>query len=348
MLTLAVEEWIGNAAAVLRGTWGAVTQRAQQSGYSRTAIYTHAQRVVQAVFHEQANGVCYETLVVENERLRAENAQLWQAWSEAEELSHETPCEFAATGSAMGLSLTQIMVLLAVVVPRGTVASRATIGRWVQLASAKASQLLTVLDRACQPYVQRLCLDEIFFHRDPVLVAVEPHSMVWVAGQRGPNRKGDTWFELLKPWSALTRVICDAGNGLERGVKLLTQFRIETAEITGQPSEGPVQIGLDVFHTLRELRRVLAQYWQRAERALEATDKVDREMDKVKRSGRDIRVVASLSRRTWGRAETAFDRAVVAEAAGDQIAAALAVFRPNGRLADRSWAQAQLDEAVSS
>jgi hypothetical protein len=42
MLTGAVEHWIGNAAAVLSGAWGAVTRRSEQSGYSRTALYTHA------------------------------------------------------------------------------------------------------------------------------------------------------------------------------------------------------------------------------------------------------------------------------------------------------------------
>ena len=56
MLNVTIETWISNAAAVVSGTWGAVTRRAQQSGYSRTAIYTHAQRVVQAVASEQAGG----------------------------------------------------------------------------------------------------------------------------------------------------------------------------------------------------------------------------------------------------------------------------------------------------
>ena len=76
MLTLAVEEWIGNAAAVVSGVWGAVTQRSEQSGYSRTVIYTHAQRVVQAVANEQSTGISYEDLWAENERLRAENEAL--------------------------------------------------------------------------------------------------------------------------------------------------------------------------------------------------------------------------------------------------------------------------------
>lgn len=51
MLTLPVEQWIGNATAVLSGVWGAVTRRSEQSGYSRTAIYQHAERVVEAVAH---------------------------------------------------------------------------------------------------------------------------------------------------------------------------------------------------------------------------------------------------------------------------------------------------------
>ena len=64
MLNVTVATWIGNAAAVLSGTWGAVTRRAQHSGYSRTAVYTHAQRVVQAVASEQAGGISYDALLV--------------------------------------------------------------------------------------------------------------------------------------------------------------------------------------------------------------------------------------------------------------------------------------------
>jgi len=86
VVNVTVATWIGHAAAVLRGTWGAVTRRAQHSGDSRTAVYTHAQRVVQAVASEQAGGLSYDALWHENERLKAENAALWQAWAEAEEL----------------------------------------------------------------------------------------------------------------------------------------------------------------------------------------------------------------------------------------------------------------------
>jgi hypothetical protein len=111
MLHGPVETWIGNAAAVLSGAWGAGTRRAQHSGDRRTAVYTHAQRVVHAVASAQASGLSYDALRHENERLKAENAALWPAWAEAAELSEATQRNFAGSGCAMGLRLSQIIPL---------------------------------------------------------------------------------------------------------------------------------------------------------------------------------------------------------------------------------------------
>ena len=111
MLNVTVATWIGNAAAVLSGTWGAVTRQAQQSGYSRTTVYPHAQRVVQTITSEPAGGLSYDALWHENERLKAENAALWQAWSEAEEISEAKQRDLAGSGCAMGLRLSQIVTL---------------------------------------------------------------------------------------------------------------------------------------------------------------------------------------------------------------------------------------------
>ena len=111
MLNVPVEPWIGNAAAVLSGAWGAVTRRAHQSGSSRTAVSTHAKRVVQAVASAQARGSSYDALWQENERLKAEHEALWQAWSEAEERSEAQQRNFAGSGCAMGFSLSQLVTL---------------------------------------------------------------------------------------------------------------------------------------------------------------------------------------------------------------------------------------------
>jgi len=163
----------------------------------------------------------------------------------------------------MGLSLTPIVTVFAVVLSGMRVPSRATVGRWVQQSCEQAGRILAVLDEACRSRVLTLCLDEIFFHQVPVLAIVEPHSMVWVAGQRGPDRKGETWVTLLKPWSSLERVISDAGTGLAKGVRLLHEARGEVTE--GAPVGVPVSVGLDAFHTLSNLQKVLARSWRRAE-----------------------------------------------------------------------------------
>ena len=83
----------------------------------------------------------------------------------------------------------------------------------MQEAAAQAGRLLVVLDLACQARVRGLCLDAIFLHREPVLMAIEPHSMAWMAGQRGPDRRGESWYEVITHWPCLEHVIADGGPG---------------------------------------------------------------------------------------------------------------------------------------
>lgn len=345
MLTLAVEAWIGNAAAVVSGAWGGVTQRAKQSGYSRTSIYSHAHRVVRAVLNEQTSGVSYEVLLADYERLRSENEALWQAWSEAEELSEAKQREFASAGSAMGLSLMQIVTLLAIVLPRLAVPSRSTVGRWVQQASKQASHILHVLDRACQQWVLTLCLDEIFFHHEPILMAVEPASMAWVAAQRGPDRTGESWEKVVAEWPRLEYVIADGGKGIERGVRLADEARPGQAQEPGTDVSPSLTMGLDVFHTQREVERVLHRQWKQVERQMGPASEADAKIVQSKRRGRDLRGSAGQAGRAWRKAERLFDEAMQADGAAARITAALSWFRPDGTLQTREEAQTQLREA---
>jgi hypothetical protein len=66
----------------------------------------------------------------------------------------------------------------------------------------------------------------------------------------------------------------------------------------------------------------------------------------TKQRGYDARGVARQAWRAWRTAERLFDEAVQAEAALQQVEAALAWFRPQGELNDRQWAQAQLHDAT--
>jgi hypothetical protein len=251
MLTLPVEEWMGHAAAVVSGAWGAVTRRAEQSGYSRTAISQHAERVVQAVASEQASGSSYEDLWAEHERLKAENEALWQAWSETEDRRESKQRELASASSAMGLRLTQMVMLLALVLPSRLVPSRATVGRGVQQSAQQSRGLLEVLDRACQRGVLVWCLDEIFFHREPILRGVEPLRLAWLAGQRGPERRGKSWCEGIAAWPNLEPVIADGGQGLERGVKRANEAR-SPAQEPASDAPATLTMGRDVLHPEHE------------------------------------------------------------------------------------------------
>ena len=345
MLTLPVEEWIGNAAAVLSRVRGAVTRRSEQSGYSRTAIYQHAEGVVEAVVNEPANGISYEALGVENERLKAENDALWQAWSETEDLSEAKQRELASAGSAMGLSLTQMVILLAIVWPSRRVPSRATVGRWVHQSAEPSSAILRGLDRACQRWVWVVGLDAIFLHREPILMGVEPMSLAWLAGQRGPGRSGESWSQVIEQWPNLEHVMADGGQGLERGVKLAHAARRAAQE---SETEAPVSItmGLDVFHTQSEVERVLQRVWKRVEGQIEAAVKADAKVAQAKRRGQDTRGVAGRAGRAWRQAERLFDEAVQAQEAVEQTTEALGWLDASGHLYAREPAQQQLDEAI--
>src|SRR5215510_3872842 len=240
---------MSNAAAVVSGTWGAVTRRAHQSGDSRPTVYAHGQRVVQAVASAQAGGISSDALGHENERLKAENEVLWQAWAEAEERSEAKQRAFAGSGCAMGLSLSPLVTLLAIILPPSAVPSRAVGGRWEQEAAARAGRLLVKLDLACQARVRVRSLDAIFLHRVPVLMAIEPNSMTWMAAPRGPDRTGERWREVSTPWPGLEHVIAAGGQGLERGVKLAPAARCMQGEAPETVSRPTMTMGLDVLHT---------------------------------------------------------------------------------------------------
>jgi hypothetical protein len=301
--------------------------------------------VVQAVASEQAGRISDDALWHENEQLKAENAALWQAWSDAEELSEAQQRAFAGSGCAMGLRRSQIVTLFAIVLPLGAVPSRAMRGRWGQEAAAQAGRLLVMLDLACQARVRVLCLDEIFLHRAPVLMAIEPHSMAWMAGQRGPDRRGESWREVLTHWLCLEHVIADGGQGLERGGKLANAARGAQGKAAETVSSPVITMGLDVFHTQRERERVLKRQWKQAERQLETASQADAKVERYKRQGRDPRGVSGVAGRAWRKAERLCDQAGNAQEAVHQITAALSWFDAKGRLSCRQTAQAQLDEA---
>jgi hypothetical protein len=347
MPTLPVLSWIGNAAAVLFGPHGAVTQQAAQTGCSRQAAYQHAHKVQQAVADARPSGPTRADLRAEVQRLRAENQQLWDWLAEALEPPKAKQRQFAVAAAALGLSLCQTLALLAILVPRRRRPSRATLGRWVQRAARQASGVLAALDRACRALVVCLCLDEIFFHRKPVLMGIEPHSLAWVVGARAPDRSGPTWAKALAPWPQVRDVAADGGSGLELGLELAAAKRREDAAKVGAEAV-PLRVRLDVFHTQRDGERALRGVWGWAEGLWDEAAKVERAKGRFDRGGTDgRRFTKAVPGKAWAKATAAFTAAERQEGAWRRAVAALAVFRPDGRLNDRGWAEAELQAAVA-
>jgi hypothetical protein len=348
MLKLPLLSRIGNAAAVLFGSHGDVSAAARQTGCSRQTVYDHADKVQQAVEDAQPPGPSRAELLQQNQHLRQENRELWDWLEQTIDCPLGKQQQFTATACAMGLSLSQVLVLLAILLPANRLPSRATLGRWVNHSARRAGRALRLLDKACRPLILSLCLDEIFFHRKPVLMAVEPQSMAWVLGQRAADRSGDTWAVALAAWPNLQEVACDGGTGLARGLELAAAQRQQAAAQTpdGQAAR-PIHAQLDVFHTRRDGARVLRQQWGRAEAVWDEAVKVERAKERFDRQGTDKRQFNKKKvEKAWAKAVALFEQVCRQEKAWERACAALQVFRPDGQLNERGWAEAELAQAA--
>src|SRR4051794_539914 len=118
MLKIPLATWIANAAVGLTGLYGDVTRQAVLADCSRQTIYDHAHKVRAAVVDSRDGGPTRAALTVENQRLARDNAQLWEWLEETVEFPVAKQHQFVATAAAMGLSLNQVLALLALILGR--------------------------------------------------------------------------------------------------------------------------------------------------------------------------------------------------------------------------------------
>jgi hypothetical protein len=339
MLKIPLATWIANAAVGLTGLYGDVTRQARLADCSRQTVYDHAQKVQTAVGDAHDGGPARSDLIAENQSLAHENAQLWRWLQDTIEFPVTKRHEFVAIATAMGLSLNQVLTLLASILGMRACPSRSTLHRWIKLAGVAAGRVLKLLDARCRASVLVGCLDEIFFHGRPVLVGVEPASMTWFLGHKADDRTGATWAKALRDWDGLSFVTADAGKGLQAGIAAVQRERQED----GKPS---LESGLDVFHTTYEAQRVLRLIWNRVERLWVQAEAASRRVKEKQRQGQDARGAASVAGRLWKQAEAAFAEYERSEAGWKVAHGALAVSRPEGQLNDRNWASQQIALAL--
>jgi hypothetical protein len=124
MARLPIVSWIGNAAAVLTGAWGAISRQAEDAGCSRQTAYDHAEKVEAAVRDAAGGGPSREQLQRQMRQQAAEIATLKKKLDDATEFPQQEQQRFAATATAMGLSYGQARELLEIVVKKNVPAGR--------------------------------------------------------------------------------------------------------------------------------------------------------------------------------------------------------------------------------
>jgi hypothetical protein len=170
-------------------------------------------------------------------------------------------------------------------------------------------------------------------------MVVEPESLCWLTGRMVKARDGATWAEEFARFPALEAVVRDDGSGLGKGVKLERARRLAA----GLPD---LDDSLDVFHTLREGGRALRTTWGAAARALERADTARKGLDRRVRQGRSCQGHGAPLNRLWRQAERPWDQAAAAEAAWKEARSAFEIFTPEGRLNDRTQAEAVVAAAL--
>ena len=339
MFTIPLVTGIANAAAAWTGSYGAGTRQAEVADCCRQTISDPAPKVQAAVEDAHDGGPTRAELIEQNQQLRHENAQLWDWLAGTIEFPPSKQREFSVTAVAMGVSLNQVLVLLALILGKQACPGRSPVPRWIKAAGRAAGRVLKFLEARCRVLVLVGGLDEIVFHGRPVLVGVEPASRTWCLGQKATDRSGATWAKSLRDWSALASVTADAGTGLQGGIATVPQERHED----GKPA---LENGLEVFPTTQEARRVLRQRWSQGERCWEQAEAATRRVEQARRQGQDARGVAVAARGVWKKAEAAFQKYERSEAGWRMAHGALSVFRPEGHLNDRAWAEHQIAWAL--
>jgi hypothetical protein len=161
-----------------------------------------------------------------------------------------------------------------------------------------------------------------------------------LACDKTDDRSGAAWQTVLEPFANLELVVSDGALGIAAGVQGVVSARSEAG------SAVPLEHGLDVFHTNKEARGVLAGPWRRAEAAWEEGEAADAKVSECKRKGEHAHSAAGRARHVWDQAARVLAEVERPEAAWQRARAALAVFRPDGTLNERASAEAEIEEAL--
>ena len=155
------------------------------------------------------------------------------------------------------------------------------------------------------------------------------------------DRKAETWQQQLAPFEHLEFAISDAAKGIAAAVQQTAQLRRAS-----DPLASTLEHGLDLFHTTQEAQRVLTQAWRRVAPLWEKAESCDAQVERDKQQGIDARGSAAVARSAWSKAMEALEQVERLESAWGRCRAAFELFRSDGQLNDRVWAEAEIMAGV--
>ena len=249
------------------GFYGIVTDLANAYNTNRQRVYDILDRVLWA-FHPRPPGPVAkpgEAIEKRNVELEAENAGLRARVQELEakqensiEVTRQRVRDLSLTLAVLPVSYRDIRDVVGVAYGEKYAPSEATLCGMVQDYGVIAGLIL--LDEEVTSKFSSACLDEIFFHRIPILAVVEPDSMAVGACERSQDRTGESWHAVLSHFPNLDYIISDQAKGIARGIYLRA----------GTP--GTIQHQRDLYHFLIEVSRITRRLETGLEKLLKAEE----------------------------------------------------------------------------
>ena len=249
------------------GFYGVVTDLANAYNTNRQRVYDILDRVLSA-FHPKPPGPTPKPAEAREKRiaeLEAETASLRARIQELEakqensvEVTQQRIRDLSLTLAVLPVSYRDIRDVVGLAYGEEYAPSEATLCGMVQGYGIIAGLIL--LDLEVTSKFSSACVDEIFFHRIPILAVVDPDSMAVGACERSQDRTGESWHGVLSHFPNLDYIISDQAKGIAKGLYLTA----------GVP--GTIQHQQDLYHLLIEVSRTTRRLETHVEKLLKAEE----------------------------------------------------------------------------
>lgn len=259
---------------------GAVTQYLANLGVARSSAYRWEK---QWRWLARFGPNRLRELATERDALRAQLHKLLKEKRSGQEMSRAQERRFVLFMAVLGNSDAEIATLLEAI--GGRRLSHETIRKIINDAAKLARAAFTEHFRGVGTVA---AVDEIFLGQKPLLLAVEPTSLLISALRLAEARTAEEWGAVFEDLGDLEACLADGGRSIGKAA-----------------GEAGVPLQRDMWHLLRSDRGVVGRAWGRCEKLLKAETAARQAYEAVR--GKETKKVTNAARQSYYRARRAFD-----------------------------------------